>query len=99
MGRGGYLRFGFALNEFVNAEQCFNYWINHGFYYRTENRYFTSLNEFSNLYFHKNIGSLNDEQLILLIAFRKQESYPILNTERFEKTLSNLRNDYHKILP
>jgi hypothetical protein len=93
----GYMQFGFGLNKYSTPEKCFDFWINNGFYYRLERRYFRNLNEFSNLIFHQNIQELSNEKIIEIIAYRLVDTYSPINTTRFENLKTDLLIKWKKI--
>lgn len=85
LNRAGYWRFGFGLSKYSSSEKCFDFWINNDFYYLLERRYFRNLNEFSVVLYDKDIQDLTDEQIVILIAYRLLETYPVYDESRFEK--------------
>ncbi len=92
----GYRRFGFGLNKYSSPDKCFDFWINHDFYFRAEQRYFTSLNEFSNILYQKDIHELSDNEIIEMISYRLMETYPVYREKRFKEKKDELIRKWKK---
>lgn len=88
--KSGYTKFGFGLNRYSSPDKCFDFWINHDFYFRTEMRYFKSLNEFTNILYQKDIQELSDHEIIEIIAYRLIETYPPYHEKIFEEKKDEL---------
>ncbi len=64
--RKGYWYFGFGLENYSSTEKCFDYFMNNNIYWK--NKYLKDLNELSIVTLKKELSSLDDHDIILLIA-------------------------------
>lgn len=92
----GYRRFGFGLNKYSSPDKCFDFWINHDFYFKTEQRYFNGLNEFANILYQRDIHNLSDNEIIEMITYRLMETYPPNNNKRFDEKKNKLLRKRNK---
>ena len=81
-----YLNFGFGLEKYSNSKKCFDYWINNSILFNGV--YLNNLNELSEKIFNQEIKQLENEEIIMLIAWhdmlkKGQKDIEIIN-KRFE---------------
>ena len=87
-GIGKYRRFGYGLQYYTTPAKCFDFWLNNGIIWN--GRYLKNLNELSTITLNKNIESLNQNEVIQLIAYR-QLSYNRANDSTvFSETVNKL---------
>ena len=81
---GKYRQFGYGLTFFTTPEKCFDFWLNNDIIWKGQ--YLKNLNELSIINFNKNITSLNQTEIIQLIAFRNLGYTQSKDTILFKET-------------
>lgn len=87
-----YPEFGFGLEKYSSPEKCFDFWYQHDILYR--GKYLKNLNKLSELTLKKSLDSLNRDEMIKLIIYRRQPNrfFTIGEIESFVKTQKEILN-------
>lgn len=82
---GNYRPFGYGLQSYSSPEKCFDFWVNHDLAFR--DHYLHSLDDLSLTVLQKRVDQLNQDEMVILIAWRQLGRRALYNKPSLNKTI------------